>query len=83
MFDRQFQRLWSAAQVEIHLDQRVSGDEEAGKGEISIIVSWEDCSMAEYFTRHNKHTVLEYTVEISPETEVRFVNLMYWNDVRM
>ena len=38
--------------------------------EISIAVSWNDCDMAEYFCAHNSSTILEYTVEISPETEV-------------
>ena len=74
MFDRQFQKLWSAANVEIHLDQRLKVaevDPESGEGEdSSIIVSWGDCLMADYFTHHNPGTVLEYTVEISPETEV-------------
>ena len=72
MFDRQFQKLWSAASVEIHLDQRLSErDEERGEGaNTSIIVNWGDCVMADYFTQHNPTTVLEYTVEISPETEV-------------
>ena len=74
MFDRQFQKLWSAANVEIHLDQRLKVaevDPESGEGEdSSIIVSWGDCLMADYFTQHNPGTVLEYTVEISPETEV-------------
>ena len=39
-------------------------------GDSSIMVSWGDCVMADYFTLHNPGTVLEYTVEISPETEV-------------
>ena len=75
MFDLQFQKLWSAANVEIHLDQRLPVTEaelESGEGgDSSIMVSWGDCVMADYFTQHNPGTVLEYTVEISPETEVR------------
>ena len=74
MFDRQFQKLWSAADVEIHLDQRMKMTEvdveSEEVGDSSILVSWDDCVMADYFTHHNPGTVLEYTVEISPETEV-------------
>ena len=72
MFDRQFQQLWSAASVEIHRDQRLGEGEgeDGGAGHTSILVTWEDCIMADYFTKHNPRTVLEYTVEISPETEV-------------
>ena len=83
MFDRQFQKLWSAASVEIHLDQVMSvseGKGEEGEGSYkSIMVSWRDCVMADYFTLHNPDTVLEYTVEISPETEVIQFWQMIWD----
>ena len=58
------------------------GGERGGKGEgsyNSIMVSWRDCVMADYFTLHNPDTVLEYTVEISPETEVLQFWLMIWD----
>ena len=85
MFDRQFQKLWSAASVEIHLDQVMSVSE--GKGEEgeggynSIMVSWRDCVMADYFTLHNPDTVLEYTVEISPETEIPIKSFQYYKSL--
>ena len=44
--------------------------EDGGAGPTSILVTWGDCIMADYFTKHNPGTILEYTVEISPETEV-------------
>ena len=47
------------------------GNEENGESEeLSIAMSWKDCDMAENFWEHNTGTILEYTVEISPETEV-------------
>ena len=74
MFDRQFQKLWSATDVQIHIDRDDLDyifDEENLEGEeLSITVSWDDCEMAEYFCERNSSTILEYTVEINPETEV-------------
>jgi len=85
MFDRQFQKLWSAAEVEIHLDQRMQVSEvELENGEVgdsSILVSWGDCVMADYFTLHNPGTVLEYTVEISPETEIPIKSFQYYKSL--
>ena len=74
MFDKQFQKLWSATNVQIHIDrddlENMFDEENAESEELSIVVSWNDCDIAEYFCEHNTGTILEYTVEISPETEV-------------
>ena len=74
MFDKQFQKLWSATNVQIHIDrddlENMFDEENAESEELSIVVSWNDCDMAEFFCEHNTGTILEYTVEISPETEV-------------
>ena len=74
MFDKQFQKLWSANNVQIHIDrddmEHIFDEENSDSEELSIVVSWNDCDMAEYFCKHNTGTILEYTVEISPETEV-------------
>ena len=36
----------------------------------TVQVSWADCQIAEHYLELYPATVLEYTVEISPETEV-------------
>ena len=74
MFDKQFQKLWSVTNVQIHIDrddlEHIFDEENAESEELSIVVSWNDCDMAEYFCEHNTGTILEYTVEILPVTEV-------------
>ena len=75
MFDKQFQKLWSATDVQIHMERKddlddIFDEENTKFEEMSILVTWNDCDMAEYFCEHNPGNILEYTVEISPETEV-------------
>ena len=74
MFDKQFQKLWSVTNVQIHIDrddfENIVDKENAECEELSIVVSWNDCDIAEYFCEHNTGTILEYTVEILPVTEV-------------
>ena len=74
MFDKQFQKLWSVTNVQINIDrddlEHIFDEENAESEELSIVVSWDDCDIAEYFCEHNTGTILEYTVEISPQTEV-------------
>ena len=74
MFDKQFRKLWSSSDVQLHIDrgdtEHILDEEQLESEEVSIVVSWNDCDMAEYFCAHNSSTILEYTVEISPETEV-------------
>jgi len=49
--------------------------------EVSIIVSWNDCSMADYFCRNNPGTIMEYTAEISPETEIPIKSFQYYKSL--
>ena len=92
MFDRQFQKLWNAANVRIQVDQQMlksdkigdaeAEDEEEGKEEdASIMVSWDDCDMADYFCRANPATVMEYTAEISPDTEIPIKSFQYYKSL--
>ena len=72
--------IWSISGVQMHIvrddaehildEDHILVEEYLEFDEISIAVSWNDCDMAEYFCAHNSSTILEYTVEISPETEV-------------
>jgi len=41
-------------------------------------VSWADCQIAEHYLELYPATVLEYTVEISPETEVPIKSFQYY-----
>ena len=75
MFDKQFHKLWST-DVQIHVERKddlehIFDEENPESEEISVLVTWNDCDMAEYFCDHNQDTIMEYTVEISPETEVK------------
>lgn len=91
MFDRGFQKLWNAANVRIHVDQQMlksdkigaaGVEEEEGREEdVSIIVSWDDCDMADYFCQNNPSTVMEYTAEISPETEIPIKSFQYYKSL--
>ena len=92
MFDRGFQKLWNAANVRIHVDQQMLKSDEIGaagvdEGEegreedVSIIVSWDDCDMADYFCQNNPSTVMEYTAEISPETEIPIKSFQYYKSL--
>ena len=92
MFDRGFQKLWNAANVRIHVDQQmlksdkigaagVEEEEEGREEDVSIIVSWDDCDMADYFCRHNPGTVLEYTAEIAPDTEIPIKSFQYYKSL--
>jgi len=88
MFDRQFQNLWNASDVQISIDQydqlRDPGQEASdheGEGSLSILVTWGDCDMADYFCRHNPGTVLEYTAEIAPDTEIPIKSFQYYKSL--
>ena len=137
MFDRQFQKLWFADNVMIHVDQQMVTSMETRQSrsrnfrnrninqqnrwesesitnqdtrhnpassdkspkllrnsishsdirdadensEVSIIVSWNDCSMADYFCRNNPGTIMEYTAEISPETEIPIKSFQYYKSL--
>merc|ERR1712080_417440 len=48
-------------------------------GTASILVVWDDCLIAEYVNSINK-SVFEYTVEISPETEIPVKSFEYYKD---
>ena len=82
MFDRQFQKQWTAANVQIHVDtqlQQYGEDDTKGEeGDVSIMVSWDDCAMADYFINTNPGTVLEYTAEITPDTEIPIKSFQYY-----
>ena len=47
MFDKQFQKLWSATNVQIHIDrddfENIVDKDNAECEELSIVVSWNDC----------------------------------------
>ena len=85
MFDRQFQLLWKAANVHVNVDDagmyEVSDGEEGISDETSIIVSWDDCEMAEFFCSNNPNTILEYTAEISPDTEMPIKSFQYYKSL--
>ena len=85
MFDRQFQNLWNASDVQISIDQLRDPGQEAsdheGEGSLSILVTWGDCDMADYFCRHNPGTVLEYTAEIAPDTEIPIKSFQYYKSL--
>ena len=48
---------------------------------MSVVVSWDDCAMADYFCRQNPGTVLEYTAEISPDTEIPIKSFQYYKSL--
>lgn len=86
MFDRQFQKLWNASNVKISIDHQLKGPkvgdgESDGEGSLSILVSWADCDMADYFCFHNPGTVLEYTAEIAPDTEIPIKSFQYFESL--
>ena len=87
MFDRQFQKLWKASNVQINIVSQLKGpdqgesDREEEEGSLSILVTWGDCDMADYFCRHNPGTVLEYTAEISPDTEIPIKSFQYYKSL--
>ena len=87
MFDRQFQKLWNASDVQISIDNQLRGsgkgvsDHEGEGGGVSILVTWGDCEMADYFCRHNPGTVLEYTAEIAPDTEIPIKSFQYYKSL--
>ena len=57
--------------LRIHLEPEHSSlVEEDQDGEVSILVTWEDCDIAEYVVSDGPARVLEYTLEIQPQTEV-------------
>lgn len=84
MFDRQFQKLWNASDVQISIDNQLRGkgaSDHEGEGGVSILVTWGDCDMADYFCRHNPGTVLEYTAEIAPDTEIPIKSFQYYKSL--
>lgn len=85
MFDRQFQQLWKASNVHVKVDDafmcEVGDGDEQVSDETSIIVSWDDCEMADYFCSNNPHTILEYTAEISPDTEMPIKSFQYYKSL--
>ena len=87
MFDRQFQKLWNASNVQINIVSQLKGpeqgesDREGEEGSLSILVTWGDCDMADFFCRHNPGTVLEYTAEIAPDTEIPIKSFQYYKSL--
>jgi len=86
MFDKQFQKLWNTTDVQIHMERKddlehLFDEENPESEETSIVVTWNDCDMAEYFCQHNPSTILEYTVEITPETEIPIKSFQYYKSL--
>jgi hypothetical protein len=86
MFDKHFQALWRPRELRIHVDREqeaadflLAGETgEGGEAEVSILVTWEDCAMADYMVSSGLARVLEYTLEIQPETEVPIKSFQYY-----
>ncbi|XP_023339347.1 uncharacterized protein LOC111709704 isoform X2 [Eurytemora carolleeae] len=76
LFDRQFQKMWDPTSIQIleQTDYLGSGDEKT----TSINVSWSDCHFADYAKKKLGNKVLEYTVEIQPETEASIKSFHYY-----
>ena len=85
MFDRKFQHLWKAGNINVSVDPALVKDnmdeDDEVSGETSIIISWDDCDMADYFCKTNPGTVLEYTAEISPDTEMPIKSFQYYKSL--
>lgn len=91
MFDRHFQALWTPRDLQIHVERELSTtveqvlqpqvSVEGGEGEVSILVTWEDCGMAEYVVENKLARFLEYTLEIQPDTEVPIKSFQYFKSL--
>jgi len=92
MFDRHFQALWQPRDFHIHLEREndlanndsilplyIPDTEELE--EVSILVTWEDCAMADYIVSSGLARILEYTLEIQPMTEAPIKSFQYYESL--
>ena len=62
-------------------DEKEALERLSGKNLQSLIIGWNDCEIADYFYSCFKRKLcLEYSVEMSPETEAPIKSILYYQD---
>ncbi|XP_059090317.1 uncharacterized protein LOC131886098 [Tigriopus californicus] len=94
LFEHQFSMLWEPENIRLmqkrnsheHMvveEEKVEDKDKVERDKMpqTLVVAWDDANIAEYF--HNcfkKKYTLEYSVEISPETEAPIKSIVYYKE---
>lgn len=62
-------------------DEEAESDDKKRNNLQSLVIAWNDCEIADYFhSCFKKNMVLEYSVEMAPETEAPIKSILYYQD---